>query len=506
MADRREFMQALGAGAAALAAADGNAQAVPEADALAYLPATTLLQRFRDKKLSPVDVLEAQIQRIEALNGKVNCITHKHYAEARQAAKEAAARYRDGTTRPLDGITVAVKDDCEVKGWVVTMGSALLKDAPPAKEDGPFIELLRKAGAVLHIQTTTPEFYIWPTTATRLYGTTRNPWNLAYSPGGSSGGSGAALAAGFATLATGSDMGGSIRIPAALCGLYGFKAPFGRIPTSEIAYESYGPLARTFDDMNLMTQAIVGPHPLVHATLRPRLEFPTRYEDVKGWKLAVATLPGQTPLDPTVRTALDGAVKALEKLGCTVEPVDLGVRAADMDIFAEGLLSTATGASLTEAAQAPDKTSPYVGFVSERFKGKLGPKALAAADALTATLQRRVQQQVFGRGCRALIMPTLATPYLPAAHGMKPAEDTVRIDGKPAAGLTFTMTWLWNLLSRYPVVNVPIGQAPSQVPLGMQIVGNTFDDLAAFQLAAAYARVAPAFYSGKLFPDFRDQP
>ena len=120
-----------------------------------------------------------------------------------------------------------------------------------------------------------PEFHIWITTATRLWGVTRNPWNLTYTPGGSSGGSGAALAAGFTTLALGSDMGGSIRIPASQCSLYGFKPPFGRVPTSEVPYESDGPLARTFNDLNLFTQTMVGPHPLVHSSLRPRLDFPT---------------------------------------------------------------------------------------------------------------------------------------------------------------------------------------------------------------------------------------
>ena len=135
---------------------------------------------------------------------------------------------------------------------------------------------------MLHIQTTVPEFYLAGTTWTRLWGITRNPWNLQYTPGGSSGGSAAALAAGFTTLATGSDMGGSIRMPASQCGLYGFKPPFGRVPTSEVAYETNGPLARGFRDLALMQQVISGLHWKVHSSLRPKLDYPEQFSDVRG--------------------------------------------------------------------------------------------------------------------------------------------------------------------------------------------------------------------------------
>src|SRR5262249_44760605 len=150
------------------------------------------------------------------------------------------------------------------------------KDAPVAAENSAIIDALEAAGAVLHIQTTVPEFYISVSASTYAWGTTRNPWNLDYSPGGSSSGSGAALAAGFGTLATGSDMGGSIRLPASQCGLYGFKPPFGRVATSDIAYESLGPLARRFDDLARFQNAIVGSSPKVLSSLKPRLEYPLR--------------------------------------------------------------------------------------------------------------------------------------------------------------------------------------------------------------------------------------
>lgn len=504
--NRRQFLKVSGqlAGTAVLAGTAPYAHA-QAADDPSYLPASELLARFRERRLSPMDLLEAQIRRIGEFNERVNCITYRHFDEARAAAQESEKRYREGNPRPLEGITIAVKDEYAVNGWRTTMGSLLLEDAPPETEDNPVIDRLRQAGAVFHIQTTVPEFYVWMTTATRLWGVTRNPWNLAYTPGGSSGGSGAALAAGFTTLALGSDMGGSIRIPASQCGLYGFKPPFGRVPTSEVPYESDGPLARTFDDLNLFTRAIVGPHPLVHSSLRPRLEFPSAYEPVQGWKIAYDPAPGLAPLEPAVRDAMDRALAHLKNLGATVEVVDVGFSSDDMDTFLAGLFSTSMGGMLAEALKAPDMLTAYTRSVLDRVQGKTGPEALVLAEALLDEYQRQVQEKVFTRGFRALIMPTLGTPLIPAEHGLNPEADTVTIDGKPIGGLGFALTWPWNLLGRYPVVSAPVGIGPAGMPMGMQIVADTFDDLSAFQLASAYARVAPPLFVGQAFPDFRSQ-
>ncbi|WP_157019247.1 amidase [Mesorhizobium xinjiangense] len=470
-----------------------------------YLPATELLKRFRDGDLAPSDVLEAQIKRIEELNDKVNCITYRHFDEARAAAQESDKRYKDKNPRSLEGITVAVKDEYEVKGWVTTMGSLLLENAPPDKADNPVIERLRQTGVVFHIQTTIPEVYSWMTTVTRLWGVTRNPWNLAYTPGGSSGGSCSALAAGFTTLALGSDMGGSIRIPSSLCGLYGFKAPFGRIPTSEVPYETEGPLARTFDDLNLFTNAMVGPHPAVHSSLRPRLEFPSTYAPIEGWKIAYDPGTSMTPIDPAVSKAMDAALAHLKTLGANVEVVDLGFQSSDMETYLVGLFSTSMGGMLATADQAQDQLTPYVRSILDRVRDKLGPQGAVATDELLSKYHRSVQDKVFTRGFKALVMPTLATPLIPAEHGLHPHEDTVTIGEEKVKGLSFALTWPWNLLGHYPVVNAPIGIGPQNMPMGMQIVSDTLDDLSAFQLASSYSSVATPLYSGDAFPDFRDE-
>lgn len=261
---RRDFLRlsaiaAIEAGLFSIGFPRSSLAGAPAKEGLAYLTAVEQIQYFREGALSPVDVLTAQIERINKyngplntsgrelkdylkFNGQVNAVTYEHFGQAMQAAKEAEKRYKSGSARGLEGVTVAVKDENDVRGWRVTMGSVLLQDAPPAGENAAIIDMLLSEGAILHIQTTVPELYIHSQTWSRLWGVTRNPWNLHYAVGGSSGGSGAALAAGFTTLATGSDMGGSIRIPASLCGLYGFKAPFGRVPTSETTFETLGPL------------------------------------------------------------------------------------------------------------------------------------------------------------------------------------------------------------------------------------------------------------------------
>lgn len=491
-------------------------------DSLAYLSVGEQIERFKAGTLSPADVLEAQIERIrkyngplnasgkelldyKSFNGMVNAISYEHFAEAREAAKEAERRYREGTARSLEGITVAVKDENDVAGWRVTMGSVHLQDAPVAKENSALIDMLLAEGAILHIQTNVPELYLHSQTWSRLWGITRNPWNLYYAVGGSSGGSGAALAAGFTTLATGSDMGGSIRIPSSLCGVYGFRPPFGRVPTSEISYETLGPMARTFEDLVRMQNAIAGPNPKVHSSLRPKLAYPQEYADLKGVRIAVDYFDSwlDEGTDESVRKSLRDAVEVLRGEGAIVEEVKLGWRYNDLFTpFMGGLLSTAMGNMLVELkGMDPGKSTTYANQTLS-LMGSKGPAEAARADELTTRLHRQLQDLIFANGYQALIMPTLATPYFPADND--PTTDTVPINGKRVGGTRFMMTFPWNMLSRYPVVDVPVGIAGNKVPMGMQVVGNTFDDLAAFRVAYGYSRAGLHLYGGGFFPDFRN--
>ena len=202
--------------------------------------------------------------------------------------------------RALEGIPLLVKDAQRVKDKRTTHGSLIFDNNIDDHSD-PQIERLEKAGAIIFGRTTTPEFCLSGVTHSRIWGITRNPWNLDYGPGGSSGGSGAALAAGFTTLATGTDIGGSIRIPSSACGTVGFKPPHGRNPDGPPAnfdrFNHCGPMTRSVADAALMQNVTSGPHPLDHDSIRARVKLPLKAESIKGWKIAYSLDFGYVEVD-----------------------------------------------------------------------------------------------------------------------------------------------------------------------------------------------------------------
>ena len=260
-------------------------------DDIAYASAHALQSRYREGTLSPVEVTASLIARARVLAAGLNATTLIDEAHALRRAEESAARYLAGTARPLEGVPVAIKEETSVAGWPRTIGSWLHDERPTAHH--PVVERLLDAGAVPHLQTTVPEFCVIGQTHSARYGVSRNPWNRAVTPGGSSGGAGAVLAAGLTPLATGSDMGGSIRIPAAMNGVYGYKPPFGRLaatPGEELfAFAVEGPMARTLEDLRLMQNVMQGPHPASYTGM-PAEPLPEHPQDLRGMRLAL-TLP-----------------------------------------------------------------------------------------------------------------------------------------------------------------------------------------------------------------------
>lgn len=505
MIDRRNLIKSAGA-AAGLAAIASTINSCGKQDQTAPAGAgplwnasvSDLIALFKAGDVSPVDLLNAQIQRIEALNDKVDCITDEHFDSARKEAKESEERYRRGDPRPLEGITVAVKDEFTRPGWRITQGSLLFKDSPRATENDAIMDSLEAAGAVLPFQTTVPEFYLFLGASTRAWGTTRNPWNLEYSPGGSSAGSGAALAAGFSTLATGSDMGGSIRIPASQNGLYGFRPPFGRVPGIEVPYATSGPLARRFDDLVHLQNALVGPSEKFMAGIRPRLDYPAQYPDLSGWRIAVDWGVGIAEVIPSVKDAMVRGIATLRDQGCVVDEVDCGFSREQTLVYARGLLATSIGTFIEPAKAHKDLLSPYITEMLDQL-GVPGPPQAAEAELLIDRWHRQVQTRVFGKGYRVLLMPTMATPLV-GADMFKSHTD--KVEPWAATGLKYAFTWPWNLLNTYPVVDVPLGVVEDRMPSGMQVIGQTFTDLDAFQFAANWSRLQPPLFAGDRFPTF----
>jgi amidase len=508
--DRRDFCKA-GMATAASVAVSGlittSAHAATfELDELCYMSAAELLPLFKARKLSPVEVLKAQIARYKAVNEMVNCVTYTHFDSAMKRATESEKRWRNGTARALEGITCGIKDEHHDVGWIVTQGSEILKDDRKDYAHSIMIKL-KHAGVVPHIQTTVPEFYLNSVTWTKLWGVSRCPWNLKYAVGGSSGGSGACLAAGMATIATGSDMGGSVRLPCAFNGLYGFKPPFGRVATElPLSYFSgTGPLARTFADMTMMQNVISGQTPHEPATL-PKLRMPLNYRGVKGLRIAYSPGMGLAPIDKETKEAMADAIEVLRGQGATVDEIEIdpGFSGEEVgEVFSKGALGGAMGGMFAEFDDQLDEMTSYGAyFVEKAASGKYGPATVNEFEGIVKQFYARLSDAVFRKGYAALIMPTQPTAHIPADYDF--TKGGYELDGQqmhPFSPMAFTIPW--NLLNWCPVVAAPTALSSQGMPMSMQIVGKPYDDLRVFQIAHAYESAAIPLFRGKRMPDFR---
>jgi amidase len=337
-----------------------------------------------------------------------------------------------------------------------------------------------------------------------LWGVTRNPWNLHCTPGGSSGGSAAALAAGMTTLAIGSDMGGSIRIPCALNGLYGAKPAYGRIASPDasalVPHASPGPLARDARDLILLQNVMTGPAPGCPAVLRPRLEL--AFEEPQPCRIALSIDQGWAMLDPEVRANTLVAAKILEEAGASVEEIDLPLDTSGdrlREAIEKALFSTAIGADLIDLANKTERMTTYGRRFVELACRMRPTDARAGADE-ALRLFRILDESVFGAGYDALVTPTVATTRI--ASDYDPTKDTPMIAGKrvdPYAG--WFLTSVFSLLNWMPVISVPTGLAPNNVPTGMQIVCQPYDDATAASIAASYANAASPMPFDQVLPD-----
>ena len=293
---------------------------------LCYLDTCDVLEKYRHRELSPVEILEAQIQRHADIGGEINACTTLHFERAHVAAQAAERAYQRGSARPLEGVMTAIKDESYIAGEITTNGSRLLCDNRADITD-PVPERLLGAGAVVTARTATPEFSVAAYTWSDLWGVTHNPWNTAITPGGSSGGSAAALAAGLCTLANGTDMGGSVRIPASQCGLVGLKASYGRIPEippyNVDPYVHHGMLTRSVRDMLLVYNLIAGPHPVDMVSQLPKEAVAPQPLDLRGQRIGLSLDLGFYRLEADVRANTLAYAEQLRGQGAEVELVEL---------------------------------------------------------------------------------------------------------------------------------------------------------------------------------------
>lgn len=453
--------------------------------------ARQVLDAYRRRSLSPVEYVDALIERCEQVQPVVNALGDTYFDTARLEARRSADRYasRTGPLGSLEGLPIGVKDEAEIAGTRVTNGSLVWADYV-SDHDEPMIERLRAAGAIFLARTLTPEFSSVAWTSSRMWGVTRNPWNPAFDVSGSSGGSAAALAAGMVPLATGSDIGGSIRTPASCCGVVGYKPTHGRVPlVAPYGLDMWchlGPLARSVADVALMADAIVGPHRLDHASLRPALRLGQPVTDVRGLKVAVSYDLGDWPVVASVRAAIRQAADALAGAGALVDEVPLVIErrlmatAGDAHYghgFIAGIIDTIAGSE--------DLVNDYV----HRYIASLAnPPTVADGLAAEAVIHERLGI-VFER-YDILLCPTACIPALDA--GVNYFDESLLIDGVAYDAVRECfLTEPFNSASRCPVVVVPAGRADSGVPIGVQVVGRSFDDTTAIGVAAALEQVNP---------------
>lgn len=442
---------------------------------LCYTPATELAARIRSRKLSPVELMKNALARIEEINPKLNCFCFVYPEEALAKAREAEKAVMEGRAlAPLHGIPIAIKDLTPTKGKRTTLGSYSHEHWIPDR-NAVIVDRLTAAGAIMVGKTTTPEFAYSSFTESPLWGITRNPWDQTRTPGGSSGGSGAAVASGCVPLAEGTDMGGSVRIPAAWCGIVGLKPSLGRIPMDILPsvfdnISHFGPLARTIDDARLFLAAAQGPEDDdIQSNGTPLDLSGPQPASVKGLRLALNMDLGCYAVDPEVEAAVRAAADALKSQGAIIEEVTLPWTRRIADAWVETW-------QVFMAA--------YFGHVLEEFRAKMDPRVVALIEAgnrmpareyKRLEIERTEQWRQFHpilRKYDAFLCPTMRIPAPPAEE-----DDSIyyrdRGDGR-YHGLD--LTGQFNLIAPCPALSVPAGWSKGGLPMGLQIVGRRFRD------------------------------
>ncbi len=457
---------------------------------LCFTPAAELARLIRAGELSPVEVVANSLARIEEVNPRLNCFCFVYPDEALEQARVAErAVQAGGSLGPLHGVPIAIKDITPTKGKRTTMGSYAFEHWIP-EESALLVDKLLGAGAIMVGKTTTPEFAYSSFTESPLWGITRNPWNPAQTPGGSSGGSGAAVASGSVPLAEGTDMGGSVRIPAAWCGLVGLKPSFGRIPldflpTQFDTIHHFGPLARTVEDARLFLSVAQGPDDRDIMSLAPALDLSGPPDaSAKGLRLALNLDLGCYAIDPEVEAATRAAAAALAEAGAKVEEVELpwGREVPDAWVAHWGVYL---------AAIFGDKLPEY--------REQMDPRVVALMDAGLAMSAVDFKRLEFVRTEQwkklrpilerfdALLCPTMAQPA-PPVEGDDAVYYKDRGDGL-YHGLDLTAQF--NYVSQCPALSVPSGWSSEGLPIGLQIVARRYRDDEALRIGAALERVRP---------------
>jgi len=457
---------------------------------ICFFSAGELLDSYKRKQLSPVEVIDSITRQIEGVNPKLNAYCQLCLNEARSEAKRREQELMESReVGPLHGVPFSIKDMTAVAGMPTTFGSKAMVNAIAA-EDAPIVDRLKRAGAILLGKTNLPEFAYKGTTDNLLFGPTRNPWNLTRIAGGSSGGAAAAVATGMGPLAEGTDGGGSIRIPASCCGVYGLKPSVGRVPHTLLPNRFLlaahtGPITRTVADAALMMDVIAGPDD------RDPLSLPAANESfqtaltsgVKNARIAFSVDLSFAVVHPEIAEITRNAAHAFTELGAKVDEVqlDCGNPESAMWIMWQSLYSTI--ADLVDIEKwAPQMTPQLVQIIRDgcRLTAREYLGALGGASAFYDRLRSVFSTYEF------IISPVLACE--PFEVGI---EGPTAINGKPCHPIVgWLLTYPFNMTG-HPACSIPCGFTRSGLPVGLQIIARRHQDGALLRASAAFESARP---------------
>jgi aspartyl-tRNA(Asn)/glutamyl-tRNA(Gln) amidotransferase subunit A len=462
---------------------------------LTQCTAQQLLALYRSGEASPVDTTRALLARIEKVNPHINAFTLVDEAVALQCAKTSEAKWQahrqkgghSDSVGALEGVPVSIKDLILTRGWPTLRGSRTIDPQQAWEVDAPVTARLKESGAVLFAKTTTPEFGCKGETNSPATGLTRNPWHLGKTPGGSSGGTAAAVASGLGPLGVGTDGAGSVRIPAAFCGNFGLKPSFGRVPAYPLS--PFGSVAHLGPHTMDVTDAALMLNVMKRADARDWTSLPpdsTDYlqglnEGIRGLRIAYSpTLGYAKNIHPEVAAAVDKAVKVLEQLGAHVEQVDPGIEdplEITTGLWFLGSLTVWNGLSAEQQAVTdPD-------FKAQVLLGQ----QLSALEIQQLNLKRGAlgsHMRQFMQKYDLLVTPAVAVP----AFDIRPAGQEKMT---PEAMLGWTpFSYPFNL-TQQPASTIPCGLTQAGLPIGLQFVGRMFDDAMVLRASRAYESVCP---------------
>lgn len=452
---------------------------------LADLSAADLVAGYRAGTFSPVEVLESVLARMSACEPTL----HASYAPdpdgARKAAAESAARWRRGEPAgPVDGVPVTIKENIATAGVPTPLGTAATT-LVPAERDAPAAARLRDGGAVIFTKTTMPDYGMLTSGVSSFHPLSRNPWDTSRTPGGSSAGAAAACAAGYGPLHLGTDIGGSVRLPASYCGLVGLKPTQGRVPVSPpYPGRAIGPLTRTVADAALLTSVVSAPDARDHTALPPAdidwrsVELPTPIRGRRFGLLLDARLG--LPVDAEVASAVHAAARAFEAEGAVVEPVEPVITRemlSGLDDFWRVRFWTEIGAL---PPQTRAKILPQIVAWAEGGRDLSGERVFrgfSQMDAMSSAANQVAERFDY------LLCPVCPIPAFAAELG-NPTDDPAT----PFEHIAFTVPFN---MSGQPAVSINCGYTVSGLPIGLQIIGRRFDDLGVLRIAAGYERIRP---------------